>query len=535
MASARLRAQHLLQFLGTAQGPAISGVRRPPSAPVTILLAILYSLPAAVGLRPIVDLDIWWHLRQAAWIVENSTLPLTDPFTSYGAGKTWIAYSWLYELSVYALYRAFGLFGIALYTTILAFAITAALHRMLRRNAGDDLVVATGLTVLAVAAMYPVMTQPRPWLFNVLFLILELTVILDVRRTGKVRSLWALPPLFLVWACINIQFVYGLFVLALAAGEPLIRRWVASRTAEGSVPATPILIALAACTVATCLTPYHIRIYVPVVTAIRLTDPFVFLAELQAPPFRLVFDWVMFGLLLGAAFMLGRAPTISPFFVMLLVTGSFVAFRARRDVWLVVNAAVSILAAARVPYAVKRAPLGVARISLIAVVVLCVSVGLGLTRTSGPRLERAVAETFPVKAAAFIEKQGYRGRLYNDYNWGGYLMWRLPQLDVSLDGRNPVHGDERIWASIRTFSGAPGWSSDPELVAANVVIASVTSALSSLLRHDARFVLVYEDGMSTVFVARREPRASSLRLRRARQKDGGHSVLVDHRESGIET
>src|SRR5205809_2493052 len=87
------------------------------------ILAALYSLPAAIGLRPVIDLDIWWHVRQGGWILEHRALPFTDPFTSYGMGKTWIAYSWLYEIMVYALYRGFGLFGIVLYTTILAFAI----------------------------------------------------------------------------------------------------------------------------------------------------------------------------------------------------------------------------------------------------------------------------------------------------------------------------------------------------------------------------------------------------------------------------
>jgi hypothetical protein len=71
-----------------------------------------------------------------------------------------------------------------------------------------------------------------------------------------------------------------------------------------------------------------------------------------------------------------------------------------------------------------------------------------------------------------------------------------------MDGRNPVHGDERIWASIRTWDGRPGWASDPELTTANLVIADVNSALSSLLDRDARFALVYKDRVAAVFVNR---------------------------------
>jgi len=473
-----------------------------PSPRVLVLVAALYSLPAAIGMRPVVDLDIWWHLHQAAWIVEHRTLPLTDPFTAYGMGKSWIAYHWLYELIVYAFYRAFGLFGIALYTTMLAFAITATLHSLLRRHAGD-LVVATGLTALALAAMYPVITQPRPWLFNVLFLILELTVILEVRKTGTRRWLWTLPPLFLVWACINIQFVYGLFVLALAAVEALIQRRADHPDSPHPVGIASLAGVFAVCVLATCLTPYHLRIYVPVVTAVRLTDPFLFLAELQAPPFRLVFDWIMLGLLLAATFVLGRQRNVSWFLLLLLATGAFVAFRARRDVWFVVIASAVTLAVTRSPSTSRRPPFGMARVAVIAVLVLGVTVGLSLTRVSAARLEQAVAEAFPVGAAAFVEQQKYRGRIYNDYNWGGYLMWRLPALDVTLDGRNPVHGDARIWASIRTFGGAPGWDSDTELITADIVIADVNSALASLLRTDARFKLAYEDRASVVFEVRR--------------------------------
>src|SRR5436190_1059090 len=80
-----------------------------------VLLAGLYCMPAAIAVRPIVDVDLWWHLRQGAWMIANRTLPVTDPFTSYGAGKGWIAYSWLYELLVYGLYRTFGLSGVVLY------------------------------------------------------------------------------------------------------------------------------------------------------------------------------------------------------------------------------------------------------------------------------------------------------------------------------------------------------------------------------------------------------------------------------------
>jgi hypothetical protein len=96
--------------------------------------------------------------------------------------------------------------------------------------------------------------------------------------------------------------------------------------------------------------------------------------------------------------------------------------------------------------------------------------------------------------------------LYNDFNWGGYLIWALPRLPVALDGRTNLHGDERIFRIERTWAGGKGWEDDPDLAAANVVVADTNAALTSLLRRDGRFEAVYEDAVAVVFVRRTEGR-----------------------------
>jgi hypothetical protein len=93
------------------------------------------------------------------------------------------------------------------------------------------------------------------------------------------------------------------------------------------------------------------------------------------------------------------------------------------------------------------------------------------------------------------------GPLYNHFNWGGYLIWALPRLPVSMDGRTNLHGDQRVERSFKTWSGVRGWESDPELMQARLVIGGVDDALTSAMRTDSRFKLVYEDAIAAVFVA----------------------------------
>jgi hypothetical protein len=94
----------------------------------------------------------------------------------------------------------------------------------------------------------------------------------------------------------------------------------------------------------------------------------------------------------------------------------------------------------------------------------------------------SLRQRFPVDAADFIESERLEGPMYNDYNWGGYLMWRLPQRKVSIDGRTYVHSTDYILRSLRNWRAEPGWDADPELAAAGFVVGSKHWPLTTALR-----------------------------------------------------
>ena len=117
------------------------------------------------------------------------------------------------------------------------------------------------------------------------------------------------------------------------------------------------------------------------------------------------------------------------------------------------------------------------------------------------RLDEAIAEKFPARAAAYVEAHHLEGPLFNHFDWGGYLIWRLPHLKVAIDGRTNLHRDERLLRSVETWAGERGWDADPELMAAKVVIASAKGPMASLLRLHGGFSLVHEDFLADVFIA----------------------------------
>jgi hypothetical protein len=469
-----------------------------------LLLIALFTLAVTAAMHPILDPDIWWHLRTGAWIVEHGNVPTTELYSRYGMGKPWVAYSWLFEVLIYGLYWAFGPVGLVLYTTSAALMIAVALHALVRRFE-PRFPITVALTALGLCSFMPHM-QPRPWLLTILFYIIELDILMAARRSGDTRRLFLLPPLFALWANVHIQFVYGLFVLCLAIIESIINGLLCRSQVgdEGkSIPASCLLTVMAASTVMTLATPYHLSLYQTVFELIGDTGPFNYVEELLALKFRSLSDWCILATALGGVFVLGWRREVRPFPYLLLAAGAFLSFRARRDVWFVVVAAIAIMATGRSTAAdtqrfglTKRQGLLVSG----ALVVMLVVVGWRQNITEH-HLEAVLSENYPVAAAAVVEARGYPGPLYNHFNWGGYLIWRLPHLPVAMDGRTNVYGDARIMRAVATWTGKPGWDTDAELAAARVVIASVDWPLAALLRLDTRFKLAYEDAVAAVFVA----------------------------------
>jgi hypothetical protein len=469
-----------------------------------LLVTLLYLLPAFQALLPVEDPDLWWHLRTGQWIVDHGQVPFEDPFSAFGSGKPWIAYSWLYEILVYGLFRAFGLVGIVWFTVVMSTLIALALHVLVRR-AKLPFLMELIVVALALSAMKPIYS-PRSWLFSILFFAVELNVALRVRSGGKPVLLALLPPIFLLWANLHIQFSYGLAVLGFLAVESL---FAAMPRSEGrgenreTIPLGPMIATVFACLLATLVNPYHYRLLLVFLEIAAQTEVFQYVQELQPLFFRTPADWFILALALMTAFSLGWQKNLRLLPLGLLLMAVLLSFRARRDSWVVVTVAAALIGDNGAWNAVGES-FGITK-ARIFFVVAAVIVALGLMsryrEINEPHLQQVVESRFPVNAVAFVRQNRFPGPLYNNFDWGGYLIWSLPELPVSIDGRGNVHGDPRIIRSIRTWAGYPGWESDPELVNARLVIAEPGRPLTAHLRRDARFKLVYEDKTAAVFVS----------------------------------
>ncbi len=467
----------------------------------SILLSALLAGAAFICMRGngIADPDIWWHLRTGEWILNHGAVPHADPFSILGMARPWEAYSWLFDLLALKLFLRWGLVGLVSYSTGMVLAIAAAIYHLARRLQSDFAVVVL-LTFVAIVCISPLFT-PRPWLFTILFFVLETDVLMHVRKGGKTRDLVWLPLMFALWANLHIQFIYGLLMLGAAALEPTAAVWrTKEKTALGPLKLWGLFVA---CCLATLVNPYGWGIYRTAYGLASQSGVLSTVSEMQSMSFRQFSDYAVLFLALGAVGALAWNRRFPLFETGMLTFATIVSFRSLRDAWVVAVLAIAVLASELPSEGRERGKLPALALLLVTGAVgLLVFLSAAVLEVSNPRLQELVAKEEPVRAVQFAKDHNFGGPLYNTYDWGGYLIWNLPALPVSIDGRAALHGDQRIDRSLATWNGERGWASDPMLSSARLVIAPIRKPLAQLLRMDSRFELAFEDNVAAVFIAR---------------------------------
>jgi hypothetical protein len=464
---------------------------------------LLALLPAGTALKPKLDEDTWWHLATGRYVVDHRAVPDTDPFSRFGQEEhvPWVAYSWLHEVALYAVYSAGDVGGVLAFRHVLGSLSFLTVAWFVLRGSCDR---CRSLVVLALVTgtLVPMMLE-RPWHYTVVFSTLTLHATIELRAGAPPRRFWWLIPVYALWANLHIQFVLGLGV----AGLGLLATAVEQFRAGGETRRWGAWAGLiAGCGLATLINPYHARLYAVVWEYATQSGALRIVYELAPPDFHRWWNWPLALLLLWAA---GAciARRLPVFDTALLVAGAAFSLRMQRDVWFGALAAAAVLTRLSPAVAMETEPrlmLRLAGITLAAVALARLGWALG------PGQDRPATDVnrreYPAAAAEFVRAHRLPGPLYNHFDWGGHLIWALPDYPVGLDGRTNVYGDERLLRADRTWAGQDGWEHDPDLSAAGVIIAPKQLngnevRLTALLRAAPdRWRIAYEDHRAVVFV-----------------------------------
>jgi hypothetical protein len=466
---------------------------------------------AAVGLaalRPIDDADFWWLLRAGRYMVETGTFLTTDPFSATAQGAEWLNHAWGFELLVYGVYALSGATGVILLQGLAASATFGVLYGLLRLE-GIGRGWSIGLLSLGALATHG-FWSPRPQLVTYLILALFVRVLVD-HQAGRRNRLWWLPVLTAVWANLHAGFLSGPLLVALCAAGELVGWALGDDTgrAGGLARARALALWSAASLVASLVNPfhYHALLFPFQVMGERLSQAWI--VEWASPPFGhpqvLVLE-LMLGLMLLLA--LGTARPVPWRDLVVLVPLVHLAFQATRNTPLLVIVATPILGRAVASCAgahwaglpaLGRRALAAGALGLVLSACSLVAGSRQPVRIlQAFRPAFGVADTLPAGAVDFLRREGRRGTLWNEYVWGGYLIWHLyPELRVSIDGRMAVYGPARFGEHLAVSELTPGWQDVLARLEVNAAVVRTGSPLVAALRASG-WQVRYEDRVATV-------------------------------------
>jgi len=470
-----------------------------------------------LSLRPIQAFDTFWQLQSGKYIWQTGAFLYQDTF-SVAAEVFRLEHCWLHDLVLYALYSLGGYVLLGLLKPLIVAACGFLLLREILRRGGIPMVVLPVLILCLYASHESWLVRPQLWtfLFGVVFLIL----LYRGREQGWRAWVW-MVPVMLVWANMHAACIFG-FALFAAFWVGELWRIGRGQTSWRSLGALTLCGALTFG--AAFVNPYGYRIpldelighfnQVRVLTG-SASAGMMGNMEWLPPTFAQV-PWFYVVMTLWAATILWRLliRRIDGAEIVYFLGFSYMGFSQIRHTTLV-----SLLAGFFLPLAFcellgrfprlydRAAGLGrrgwIPGLALLGVLLL----GAAAQGNLGVGLKASV---YPVAATDFLKEHKLPGNLYNAYDWGGYLMWRLfPDTLVFVDGRSD--SIEHFVASSRIENAWDGWSEALDAYRVNTIITRTCyydtgeplSLIDALVRHPG-WSLVYRDEVAVIYVRRGE-------------------------------
>lgn len=459
--------------------------------------------------------DFWWHLNTGRWIWEHASIPVADPFLYSspipldGRASLILRGYPLSQLLMLFVYNMGGIYALVLLKGALMTLFYGMLWNSLRRS-GLHPVLA-----LAVVAPLPLLffrfdeLRPQAFSFIGTLLLLQMTeAMLQGERRGRAAGwlqLSAFPVTMLLWANLHRGFIIGVGILSCY----LFAEWLAKRRNMDALPGGALqrfaVLVLAS-------------IVVSFVNPVGLTALWASFTEVSGPFSAVVDEFfgtlkyfefhgmqymgytvVALGIIPGAAllFKWRRLYVAHGLLLAAFIAAGIISFRFSLMMVAVALAIACIYFARELN---RWLGMGV-----VIILLWCVATGvlanyaIGRTALFGSPLEKGV---IPASAVDYLGKTPIAGNIYNPFEYGGYLSFRLYPRKFFIDPRN------LSWDVYEEYSSA--WRGDYDAVFNKYQVGAVfypvyggngkPSNLVVNLFKDNRWAVGYYDGGNVIFI-----------------------------------
>lgn len=481
-----------------------------------IVLVVFFGI-LAMATHVSIDSDTWWHLRAGQWMVENQQIIREDVFSYTSFGKPWQYPGLWVQALMFGLYDWFGPGGLNLWVSLSVLVIFVFVWKTME---GNELFKAAILLLAAISSA--IYWAARPYLVSYLLFAIYFFVLERFYRKDK-GKMWILPILMIVWVNSHGGFLAGFILWGPYFVQAAVDWGIAKQNRQlDQLPIYQkkvlnfIWIGLAML-VGTLVNPQGISLWsLPFTTVSRQAEQ-LFIAEWQSPDFHnstlLPFAWM----LVLSLVILGGAKKRLKLYELLLMAGfGLLGLISVRNIFFFVIIAPAILSRSgrglfeeigrdlniRLELDFTKPPgrlgngLNIFLTVMVGIIVLLRVVSFLPASVN----QEELSSQFPTAAVDFIKSEKLQGRMFNTYNYGGYLIWALPEHPVFVDGRADLHQDEIIMTWYRVINGSGEWKEVFDEWDIHFVVVEPAVPLLSQLK-ESGWKMVYQDNLAVVAVS----------------------------------
>lgn len=489
-----------------------------PDIPGIFCFISFFFLVLFGGGRALLDGDTLWHIKAGTIMLREGRILTTDVFSHTAFGKPWIAHEWLSEIIMGKIYSFAGVAGVAIFYFFLAVMTFWILFQIARQYVNEWF--SFFCVALAFTLAYTHLLA-RPHIFTWFLGAVTLWIL----KNGG-RQLYALPFIMLLWTNLHGGFVLGLVFQAIFLVGGILEAWPQmdapkrrSLLRQFRVP----LIVLGLSILVTGINPFGYKLLLFPFQATK--EVFINgIGEWRSPNLRDMWYFRFYVLLILLLLMFRRKRT-SWTATLLLLFFLNEAFTYVRDVSLAGLFLTPFLAETLQPWSDRYSEgfaehhSGKKQLALsatsgpIATLVTC-AVLLWIPMMNFSSWRTVSGEMFPLpdayskSAIQFIEKNRPKGKMFNEYSWGDYLIFALnPPRKVFIDGRADMYG-EKIFGDYKAIAGLDAKTNELlEKYKVDWVVFPPDKPLTLYLKAEGNWKEVYRDDQVSILV-RKAPEPS---------------------------
>lgn len=483
-----------------------------------VLISIVFFKGSTLG-----DPGVGWHLKNGEVIFTNFEIPKTDLFLATAQPLFWISDQWVADVVFYLLLSVGGFSLLHLGCAVLPIITYGIIiGREVIREAPSQL--SALLILMLVFTNGSMQWFCRPVLFSFLFFALFYKWMRDFSANSYAnRFPWLCAKvflLFLAWANLHPAFAlsaiifFSCFFEIVCKSRNFARKAILHLTLLGAVAL-----------VATSINPYGIALHQSIVSLVS-SDFFMKLNSEWLPPsignnFFIVF-FLAIGIV-GVTLAILPLRQSRPFDLCAVLILACLSLMQRRYIpffaiplALFLATSMRALAEGKGRFALRQLP--VLRLILkidakkepednllLSKIFVACSFIFILLKGHLPfksDVELGFVDTFPKKAASYLQQQMSDNAIFATPDWGGFLIWHLwPRYRIFIDDRNTLIGEQRYQDFFSIRDAKPDWEKLIREYKIGFLLLKPKDKLIAELKHsqDWRFIEQGSDNTAVLF------------------------------------